>query len=418
MNFETASLDILAVIGLTIMLAFLGSKVIKRLGIPQVVGYVVVGVLLGPSFLNLIPDSLSAELGFISEVALGLIGFEMGSHLRLEDLRRLGRSITLIVLSEGIGSFLLVGGGIYLVTRSIPLAVLLGAVASATAPAATVEVLAEYRSEGPLTTTLLAVVGLDDALALLLYTLSATLAESLFAHTGSLPIGSMLLLSVKEIGGALLLGFGVGLPFQWALNRLKERHAVCAFIVGMIFFVAGLSSMFEVSLILTLMVIGIVVANIWHDNSQYARCVAERVGPLAYTLFFALAGAHLRLSALPEMGLVGLAYLLLRAGGKVGGASLGARIGRAPAAVQKYLGFGLLSQAGVAIGLALATAHRFDAYGEAGVALSQTIINVVAATVFVAELVGPVMVKFAIVHAGEVDQGQPMLDMDPAHDIE
>ncbi len=316
-------LDILTRIGMIITLAYLGSKLVQRIGIPQVVGFIMVGVVLGTSVLNIVPLALVHELNFISEIALGLIGFDMGSHLRLSELRRLGRSILFILIGEAFGALLLVGGGVYLLTGSVYTALVFGALAAATAPAATVDVLAEYRAEGPMTTTLLAVVGLDDALALLLFSLAAAAAESLLARTGGISWQEMALLPLQEIGGALLLGILVGLPFQWMLNRLKERHAVCSFIVGTVLFVAGLATSIDASLILALMTMGIVVANFGGNNSEYAHCVIERVGPLAYTLFFALVGARLQFSLLPQMGLLGLVYIAMRSLGKFGGAWLG-----------------------------------------------------------------------------------------------
>ncbi len=401
-------LDILSIIGLIIILAYLGSKMVQRIGIPQVVGFILVGVLLGSSFLNLVPLPLVHELGFISEIALGLIGFDMGSHLRFGDLRRLGRSIVAILIGEALGALLLVTAGVYLLTRSIHTAFIFGALAAATAPAATVDVLAEYRAKGPLTTTLLAVVGLDDALSLLLFSFAAAIAESLLAHSGGLSLTQMVTLPIQEIGGALLLGIGIGVPFQWLLDHLKERHAVCAYIVGTVLFVAGLSSSLGISLILASMTMGVVVANVKSDNSQYAHCTIERVGPLAYILFFVLVGARLQVSMLPQMGLLGLAYILLRATGKFGGAWLGGWLGKALPQVRNNLGFGLLSQAGVAIGLALSIANRFDAYGEVGVQLGHTVISVITATTFVVQIIGPIMVKLAIVRAGEAGQALPL----------
>lgn len=394
--------DTLTIIGLIITTAYLGSKFVQRFGIPQVVGFILVGVLLGSSFLNIVPLSLVHELGFISEIALGLIGFDMGSHLHFGELRRLGRSIIFILIGEAFGALILVTGGVYLLTGSLYTALVFGALSAATAPAATVDVLAEYGAHGPLTTTLLAVVGLDDALALLLFSFAVSIAESILAHTGGLTLAEMLELPLVEIGGALLLGILVGAPFQWFLNQLKGRHAVCAFIVGTVIFLAGLANSFHVSLILAAMTMGVVVANLKSDNSQYAHCTIERVGPMAYILFFALVGARLQISILPQMGLLGLAYIFLRSSGKFGGAWLGGWVGKALPQVRNYLGFGLLSQAGVAIGLALSVANRFDGYGLAGAKLGHTVINVITATTFVVQIIGPIMVKFAITRAGEV----------------
>ncbi|HHS97339.1 MAG TPA: cation:proton antiporter [Chloroflexi bacterium] len=398
-------LDSLAVIGLTIVGAYLGSKAVQRIGIPQVVGFIVVGLLLGTSFLNVIPLEMVQELGFISEIALGLIGFEIGSHLRFEELRRMGPTILAILLGEAVGTFLLVTAGVYLLTGSDYTALIFGALAAATAPAATVDVLAEYRAKGPLTTTLLAVVGMDDVLALLLFSLAAALAESLLAKSGGLSLQQVVALPLREIGGALLLGVGIGLPFEWLLDRLKGRHAVYAYIVGTVLLVAGLANSIHASLILATMTMGIVITNIGSDNSEYVACVVERVGPLAYTLFFALVGARFQITLLPQMGVLGLLYIVLRTAGKFGGAWLGGWVGRAPRTVRDNLGLGLLSQAGVAVGLALSVANRFDIYGPVGAALGQLVVNVITATTFVVQMVGPVMVKLAITRAGEIGRG-------------
>ena len=411
LNPFTIELDILAIIGLIIVAAYLSSRGVRRVGIPQVVGFILAGVLLGTSFLNVVPLSLAHELDFVTEIALGLIGFDMGSHLRWSEIRRLGRSILLILIAEGVGTFLLVTTGVYILTGQAAMSLVFGALASATAPAATVDVLAEYRAAGPMTTTLLAVVGLDDALSLLLFSLAMAVAEPLLAHTGSVSLGQLVGLPVIEIGGALLLGLAVGLPFQWSLERLKKGHAVCGFIVGAVILVAGLAKSLGVSLILAEMTMGIVIANLKSDNSQYAHCVVERVGPLAYILFFVLVGARFQIALLPQMGLLGLVYLLLRSGGKFGGAWLGGWLSKAPPAVRDNLGLGLLSQAGVAIGLAISAADRFAAYGPAGAALGQTVLNVITATTFVVQIVGPIMVKVAITRAGEVGQGQSLAEV-------
>ena len=202
--------NVLVQVGIVLVFAFLGSKIFQRFGIPQVVGFIVVGVVLGNSALNIVPLELVEDLSFISQIALGLIGFDMGSHLRFDDLRRLGKSILFILIFEAIGTFALVTVGMYYLTGSLHTALIFGALASATAPAATVDVLAEYDAAGPLTTTMLAVVGLDDALALLLYSGAAALAESLLAGKQAPTLLEFLELPLIEIGGSILLGILLG----------------------------------------------------------------------------------------------------------------------------------------------------------------------------------------------------------------
>ncbi len=398
--------DILTIVGLIITVAFLGSKLFQRVGIPQVVGFIVVGVLLGNSFLRIVPPELIAELAFVSELALGLIGFDMGSHLRLDDLRRLGRSIACILLFEAVGTFALVTAGVYVLTRSLHTALIFGALSSATAPAATVDVLAEYDAEGPLTTSLLAVVGMDDALALLLYSLAAALAESILAQSGSLSLVGIIKLPLVEIGGSLILGVVMGLALNFVLERMARRHDAMAVSVGAVFICVGISRSLNLSLILTSMVLGMVVVNCCPENGRYIRFTIEHAGPVIYVLFFALVGARFRIDLLPAMGLLGIAYVILRSVGKFTGAWVGGALGGAEPVVRDNLGLGLLSQAGVAIGLALATASRFSTYGEQGEQLSSLIINVITATTFVVQIIGPICVKLAITRAGEVGRAR------------
>jgi Kef-type K+ transport system membrane component KefB len=396
--------NILAVIGLLIAVSFLGSKLFQRMGIPQVVGFIVVGVLLGPSFLNLVPLSLSDQLTFVSEIALGLIGFDIGSHLLFSELRQLGRCILTILVFEALGTFLLVTMGIWLITRSLHTALIFGALSSATAPAATVDVLAEYDAKGPLTTSLLAVVGMDDALALMLYSVAAAFAESLLARSGAPSLLQIMELPLLEIGGSLLLGGGLGLLLHHIMCRMKKQHDAMAISIGFVFLCVGLSEALGFSLILTTMILGLVVVNRCAEHGRHIRFTIEQSGPVIYVLFFTLVGARFQISLLPTMGLLGVAYVILRSTGKFGGAWLGGTVGRAPAAVRNNLGLGLLSQAGVAIGLALASAGRFSVHGEEGQALGALIINVITATTFVVQVVGPIGVKLAIRRAGEIGQ--------------
>jgi Kef-type K+ transport system membrane component KefB len=402
--------NILTIVGLVIAVSFLGSKLFQRLGIPQVVGFIVIGVILGPSFLNVVPLQLSDQLIFVSEIALGLIGFDIGSHLLFGELRHLGRSILFILLFEAIGTFVLVTAGIYLLTQSWYTALIFGALASATAPAATVDVLAEYDAKGPLTTSLLAVVGMDDALALLLFSIAAAFAESLLASAGPPTVLKILELPLIEIGGSLVLGAGLGLLLDRIMCRMKVQHDAMAVSIGFVLLCVGLSEALGFSLILTTMILGMVVVNRCPEHGRHVRFTIEQAGPVIYVLFFTLVGARFQIGLLPSMGLLGVAYVLLRSGGKFLGAWVGGYVGGAEPTVRDNLGLGLLSQAGVAIGLALASSRRFSVYGDEGQALGALIINVITATTFVVQIVGPICVKLAIRRAGEI--GQATLEHD------
>jgi Kef-type K+ transport system membrane component KefB len=401
-----AEWDILAIIGVLIALTFLGSKIFQRFGIPQVVGFIVIGVLLGESFLNLVPLDLIDNLDFISELALGLIGFEIGSHLHFSELKKYFRSIFWILIFQSVGTSILVGGAIYLLTQNLTLSLLLGAIASATAPAATVDVLAEYDTKGPLTTILLAVVGLDDAMALLLFSFAAGLAESFFVGATAPTLIEFLQLPLVEIGGSLVLGIVAGLLLEAIFRRMRSTHDAMAVSIAFVFVCVGISKSLEFSMILTSMVLGLVIVNRDPEHGRHIRYTIEQAGPVIYVLFFALVGARLQVDLIPTMGLVGLTFMVVRIIGKYGGSWLGGVVGKASPIVRNYLGLGLLSQAGVAIGLTLAAVSRFAEYGPEGVAMGEMLLGAVIPTTFVVQLFGPVLVKFAVGRAGEIGKAR------------
>jgi Kef-type K+ transport system membrane component KefB len=402
--------NVLTLIGLIIVIAFIGSKIFKRLGIPQIVGFIITGVTFGPSFLNIIPTELSSELLFISEIALGLIGFDIGSHLKLSEIRKIGKSILTILLFEAFGAFLLVTTGIYVFTRDLNTAVMFGAISTATAPAATVDVLAEYDAKGPLTTSLLAVIGLDDALALLLFSLTSGFVENRLSSSATASIFDILLVPVVEIGGSILLGILMSLTLDYLLHKIKGQHDGMAISIGFVFLGVGLSVTLGMSLILTTMAIGFILINRSPEHGYRIRYTIEQAGPVLYVLFFALIGARFQLSLLPSMGLLGLIYVSMRTLGKYFGARFGGELGGAEPKVCQNLGLGLLSQAGVAVGLAINTGTRFLAYGPAGEALGYLIINVITASTFIVQIIGPICVKSAITRAGEVGKALGTID--------
>ncbi len=387
-------------VGMMIVLGFVGARLSDKIRIPWVVGYILVGVVLGQSGVGLLGPDLIEALNVISLFALALIGFTIGGELQIRDLRELGRSITIITLFEAGSAFLLVAGTMYLVTHSLPISLVFGALASATAPAATVDVLWQYRSRGPLTTTLFGVVGLDDAAALIIYAFASSATKALLG-AGGFEWRSALSGPLLEIGGALLMGAIGGWLLHLAMRWVREKGQRLIILVGMIMLMAGLADHFGVSLILTNMAMGFTLVNITRDN----RVAFELVGafnPPVMVLFFVLVGARVNLSLLPSIGLIGVTYLFMRVIGKTAGAWTGARLSKAPEVVQKYLGLGLLSQAGVAIGLAIDASHTFAAYGSVGAEIGTLAINVIAATTFVYQVIGPAMTKVAIFKANEV----------------
>ncbi len=393
--------DQLLLLGLAMLLGFAAARVCQLLGIPRVVGQIVAGLLLGSSVANLISLTMVADLAPLTDFALALIGFLVGSELKRDVFARYGRQMVLIMLGEGLAAFVVVGGVVLLLDGRPSVALLLGALASATAPAATVDVLWEYRARGPLTTTILGIVALDDGLALILYSFAIAIARSRF-EGGALTIQTVLLDPALRIGGALALGAAFGWLIGRVLRRLRERDDTLVFTLAAILVLAGLAHLLGLSLILAEMALGIALVNLAPKTSATAFEAVKGVTPPIYVLFFVLVGARLQIGLLPSMGLIGIGYVAARTAGKFAGSWLASTAVHAEPVVRRWLGFALFSQAGVAVGLALAIAQEFDGVGPEARAVGTLIVNVIAATTFLVQIIGPPFVKFAVSRAGEI----------------
>ncbi len=396
-------LNLALLFGLIILGGTFGARLFQKLHIPQVVGCIVVGILLG-DVLNLITDNVVETLEPFTMFALGIIGFMIGAELRSDIFRQYGKQFFVILFSQGTGAFLLVAIVTSVVTwlmigelhSSIAMGLVFGAIASATAPAATVNVLWEYKTRGPLTAAVLAIVALDDALALLLYRGAATGAKALTGTADSSVLNTTLLL-FGEIVGAVVLGFLAGVLLYFLLKFVRAEDKILEFALASLLLVVGISMIPRIDPILPAMTLGITIANLMPRESKGMFRLIERFTPPIYISFFVLAGAHMRFGKLSFwMVILIVFYTLFRVVGKMVGSWFGAKYSGAPAVVRKYLGICLLPQAGVAIGLAILAGQQF------GAALGQTIIMVVMTATFLMEIIGPVLVKVGVKKAGEV----------------
>jgi Kef-type K+ transport system membrane component KefB len=377
------------------------SGLAKKLHMPQVLGYVIAGALLGPSGLGVLAGEKVEALGLLSKIALAMIGFVIGSELALPKMARLGKAIGLILLFECTGALVLVGAATYLLTRSLPLALLLGSIATATAPAGTVDVLQELKARGPLTTALYAVVALDDAVSLAAYGICLPLALHVLGAGGG-SLGAVVLAPVREIGLSALVGLTVGLVLMVMASRMKRQAETLVLVLASTLFICGVSRHWEFSLILASMFSSFIAATLKEQVAHRMRMALQGFSEPIYLLFFVLVGARLDVRVAAHIGLLGVLYVAFLALGKGFGAYFGARLGRAPGAVSRYLGFGLLSQAGVAVGLSLATWERLADLAVPGAReLGTQVVTLIAATTFVLQLVGPPLLRFAVLRAGE-----------------
>ena len=403
--------NILLLVGLAIFGGTVGARIFKRLRIPQVLGYIFIGILAGEAVLGIVKRETVSDLGALSFLALGFIGFMIGGELRWEIFKKYGRQLMTILLTEGLGPLLAVGaltfGVTYWATGNVHLAgvlgLLLGAIASATAPAATVAVLWEYKTRGALTTAILAIIALDDGLALLLYGFASSLA-GLISGNGESWVRVLALGPLREIGGAIVLGAAAGWVLSFVIKRRREQALILAISVGLILLVVGLAMALELDVILSAMVLGLTVANLVPRRSRDTFKLIKAFAPPIYVLFFVMVGAHLSFENISGWVLwLAIAYAVGRAGGKIFGTWLGASWAKAGQTIRNYLGMCLFSQGGVAVGLAVIANHNFSkALPGTTIVPGEIIVMVIIATTVVFEILGAPLVKLGVKKAGEV----------------
>ncbi len=435
--FENISFPILFIIGIIFLIPFALSQLTKRIGLPNIIAYLVAGILLGPSVLNFLNKQALVDMEFITHLVLGFVAFKIGLEMNIREILAHRKGIVMSALSESFLAVIMVSLFLYLFTGDLALALIFGALAPASAPAGTIAVIDETKSKGSLTQTLYSIVGIDDGLAIIIFGLISPVTIFLLSHSGGnvtldSSIWASLIEPFREIGLSIFLG-GVTAVLFIRLTRFNSfREELMLFSFGVVILVTGLSQLANLSEILSGMVFGLVIGNYPELEKRYPKTEKryqktekrypkleklkdfeeERVVfiiPLFYLLFFTLAGANLHLKSVPALGLIGLVYVVGRIVGKGSGAFIGASLGRMEPKIRKFLGFGLLSQAGVAIGLALVAKNRFQGLGpeinDAGLTMGDHIGNIVfttiTATSVIFEIIGPILAKYALQKSGE-----------------
>jgi CBS domain-containing protein len=312
----------------------------------------------------------------------------------------MGTGVGLITILESFGAFLLVTAGVYFLTDKLYLALVFGAMAPASAPAGTVAVLQECKAKGRLTNALYTVVGLDDGLAIMIFAVAVAMARLLLVGD-KLSVGNLLTGPIFEIIVSIAIGCAAGAIAGYFMQRLSSDDAILAICLGSILLCTGIAIYFDLSLILANLSLGMIHVNLYPAGNRRAYRAIESLTLPVYIIFFFLAGAHLQISLLPSMGLLGLVYVLCRISGLMGGAFLGGVLSKQGPVIRKYLGMGILCQAGVAIGLSLLAAGQFRPLGEAGRNLAVVVVNTIAATTIIFEIIGPIGTRIAVTKAGE-----------------
>jgi Kef-type K+ transport system membrane component KefB len=359
----------------------------KHTPMPRVTLLLLAGLIAG--HMGWIPEPLSDAYEFLSVTALTFVAFLLGGSLKISDLRETGRRIFTISLAIVGVTIIVVTSGLIALGTDPGLAVVLAGIATATAPAATTDVIRQSGITNKFTQTLEGVVAIDDAWGLLAFSLCVT-----FATYGATNAESEALLSVvHEIGGAIVLGIAIGLPGATLTGRIGGGEPLEVEALALVFITAGLAMWADVSFLITGMTVGATIVNraAHHDRAFHE---IEHIQWPFMVLFFLLAGALLEISALPEVGLLGLAYILLRVAARIIGGWTGARAGGVPRREQRYYGLALLPQAGVAVGMALIAASALPEHAD-------QIIAVTIGTTIAFELIGPVLTLWAIRRVAE-----------------
>lgn len=391
------------------------SRLAKVLKLPAVTAYLVAGILIGPYLLG---QFKVPGLGFISmediksydilcDVALGFIAFSIGNEFRLSQLKQTGKQATVIGILQAVAATLIVDAALiglhFLFPDKLPLssAIVLGAVASATAPAATLMVVKQYKSKGPVTDILLPIVALDDAVGLILFSVSFGVAKGLIS--GKADILSIVLEPLMEVVLSLALGFIMGMLFTFSERFFHSRSKRLAISVAFVLLTVALSMLkfeicgihFAFSSLLVCMMLGTVFCNMCDFSEELMDRLDRWTAPL-FVLFFVISGAELELSIFGDMMivLIGVVYILTRCIGKYYGARFSAKATHCEPNIIKYLGITLFPQAGVALGMAI----KAEALGAPGAVVA----NITLFSVLVYELVGPYLTKVALTKAGEI----------------
>ncbi|MEJ2663872.1 MAG: cation:proton antiporter [Spirochaetia bacterium] len=402
-SISVSHLNVLIILGLALFGGTIGGKLFQKIKVPQVVGYIAIGIIIGQNVLHLVPLSVVKKFEPFNYFALGLISFMIGGELKLSALKKYGKQFISILFFEALGAFFFVSIlvftiGMFLLHNlvvSLVMALLLGSMSAATAAAGTTDVLWEYKTRGPLTSMLLGVVALDDILALFLFAVFSSISTMFLGMRGGNVLNELGGLGY-ELGAAVIVGGGSGYVLARLLRTFLDENKTLTFSIGAILLVLGLSVALKIDMLLSSMIMGILITNIAPIRSKEVFKLLDRVATPIYVLFFVLVGTSLNLGGINVViGVLIVVYLIGRTAGKMIGARLGGLLSKAVPTVSKYLPLCLFSQSGVAIGLAILAQQRFPEN------IGGTVIVIITATTFLVQLIGPPFIKQAVVKAGE-----------------
>lgn len=386
-------MEIVFALGAAMAVGLLLNRIVKKVGLPNVTAYLIAGILVGPYVFNIFSSEMLEPVSLITTVALGFIAFSIGGEFNFNHIKAIGSSVITIALFQALTAVLFVDVALIVAGFPVPLALILGAIATATAPAATLMVVRQYKADGPVTRMLLPVVALDDAVGLIVFSISLSLASSMVSAT-SITVYTALVEPLLEIVLSLLVGGVIGIVLSFCFRLFMSRANRICLITAAVFLGVALADKFHLSSLLLCMAIGAAVANLRNDAEKLLE-LNDRWTPPLFLLFFVISGAELDLAVLPTIGLLGVLYLIFRSLGKYLGAMVGSAAVKADKNIVKYLGVALLPQAGVAIGMSQIISNEMPIYGD-------TVRTVVLCATLIYEIFGPVLTKIVLIKAGEI----------------
>ncbi|MFX1466237.1 MAG: cation:proton antiporter [Promethearchaeota archaeon] len=391
--------------GIIIIGGFAAGKIFQKIKIPRVLGFIVIGLILGESVFAILHADILENLQPLVDLALGFIGFTVGTELDAGKIIKGSKKLFIILICEAFGTFLLVTLLVFAWSTNLYLALIFGALASATAPAATIEVIKECCAKGDLTQTIIFVMALDNVLAVLLFSFIFSYVKSSL-RGDIISLISLILQPLFEIAIAVSIGVGLGMILTYLELQFTEEIELIILTLGSVVLCAGLAETFGFSSILTNMALGVTMANF---KGSSIKPIEEKLEVFIVPIlisFFVLTGAHLSFSVLLEVGIITALYIIGRTGGKIFGSFGGALLAKMDTKISTNLGFGLLAQAGVALGLAYIAITELTPIGPNEAIMGLLIFNVITAAVLVMEFMGPLGVKYAVHRSGEAKSKQ------------
>lgn len=400
-------------LAITLLAGFVFGKLAELIKIPEITGYIIAGVLLGPSVFNIVGVEAVNSFDIITNFVLGIIAYQIGTELWIPKVKKSGKSILTITSVQALATALIVFLFIYLIDGRLWLALTLSAIATATAPAPIMVIVKKIRAKGPVTDTVIPVVGIDDMFGVIIFGLFTSIAVATIGNS-NLSLENALIEPLIEVFLSIAVGSVFGLVlggiskfFVYKLPKRDKYIAYLVFSLSSVLIAVYIAHTYSLSMILTPMMIGMVFTNFIKKEpfEIQGAALSNFSGPLII-VFFTLAGAQLSLSVLKSAGLVAILYIVFRTIGKIGGAYLGATMAKSPKVVKNATGFCLLSQGGVEIGMLVAVSSIFPA--DEAIFIK----TVVLAGILFFEIVGPIVFKYTIEKVGESNEPKDIVITD------